>query len=78
MSPEKKMTMSKAGLVTTIGVITLGIVDLVFVLFTGSGSSVSNFMILAGFSAPMVVFCVGFICGHLFGAMRLECEHGKQ
>lgn len=69
-----KMTMSLAGLITTIGIITLGIVDLCFVLFKGTGSSVSNFMIQAGFKSPMLVFAIGFICGHLFGYMKLEKE----
>lgn len=71
------MTMSKAGLITTIGVITLGIVDLVFVLFTGTGSSVSNFMILAGFKAPMIVFCLGYVAGHLTGYMKLDSVDDK-
>lgn len=67
-----KMTMSLAGLITTIGVITLGIVDMCFVLFRGTGSSVSNFLILAGFKSPVMVFAFGFVCGHLFGKMRLQ------
>ena len=66
------MTMSLASLVTTIGIITLGIIDLCFVVFGGTGSSISNFLIQAGFKAPMVVFAFGFVAGHLFGYMRLE------
>jgi hypothetical protein len=72
MNVYKKYKMPLAGLLTTIGIITLGIVDLVFVLLNGTGSTVSTFMVNVGFSAPMVVFAVGFICGHLFGYMRPE------
>lgn len=61
-----------AGLVTTILIITLGIVDLCFVLFGGTGSSVSSFLINAGFKSPVFVFGVGFVCGHLFGYMTPE------
>lgn len=68
------MTMPTAGLVTTIGIIVLGIYDLVTVLFSGTGSSVSNFLIQAGFKAPLMVFAFGFVCGHLFGYMKLEKE----
>jgi len=71
---DKKLTMPLAGLITTIGIITLGIIDLFFVLFKGTGSSVSNFLVQAGFKAPMVVFAFGFVCGHLFGYMRLESK----
>ena len=65
----EKYQMPLAGLVTTILVITLGIVDLVFVLRNGEGSSVSNFLINAGVASPVFVFAVGFICGHIFGKM---------
>lgn len=68
----KKYTMPMAGLVTTILIITLGIVDLCFVLFGGTGSSVSSFLINAGFKSPVFVFGVGFVCGHLFGYMTPE------
>lgn len=58
--------MPLAGLVTCILIITLGIVDLFFVLFKGSGSSVSNFLVNAGVKAPFVTFTFGCVCGHLF------------
>jgi len=51
--------MPLAGLLTTIAVITLGIVDLVMVLTKGTGGSVSNFLINAGVRSPTVVFMVG-------------------
>jgi hypothetical protein len=66
------MTMSLAGLITTIGIIILGVADLFFVLFQGTGSSVSDFMIRAGFKAPMIVFALGYVAGHLTGYMRLR------
>lgn len=69
---KERMTMSTTGLVVTIAIIALGIYDLVVVLFTGTGSSISDFMIRSGFKAPMIVFTVGFVCGHLFGYMKLE------
>jgi len=63
------ITMTLTALVTTILIITLGIYDLVVVALLGKGESlsVSRFMINAGFEAPMVVFAIGYICGHLFG-----------
>jgi len=70
----KQLTMPIAGLVTTIVVIVLGIADLVLIVTTGAGGSVSNFMVQAGFKAPMMVFAFGFVCGHLFGYMKLEKE----
>lgn len=66
------MNMSLAGLITTVGIIILGIVDLCFVLFTGTPSTVSDFLIRSGFKAPMVVFAFGFVAGHLFSGMRLR------
>lgn len=68
------MTMSRTGLVITIAVIALGTYDLVVVLFTGTGSSISDWLIKAGFKAPVIVFAFGFVCGHLFGYMKLEKE----
>ena len=68
----KLLTMPKAGLVTTIGVIVLGIYDLILVTTQGTGSSISNFLILAGFKSPVLVFAFGFVAGHLFGYMKLE------
>lgn len=66
------MNMKLSGLITTIGVIILGIIDMCFVLFKGTGSSVSDFLIRAGFHAPMMVFAFGFVYGHLFGNMKLK------
>lgn len=66
--------MKPVALITTIFIITLGIIDLCFVLFGGTGSSVSNFLIQAGFKSPVFVFATGFICGHLFGYMTPEAK----
>lgn len=71
-------TMSKAGLVTTICITTLMIIDLFFVLFGGTGSSVSNFMINVGFKSPMVVFGMGYLMGHLTGYMWPEKKEEKK
>lgn len=67
-----KYTMSKAGLILTICITVLGIFDLYYVLFSGTGSSVSAFLVAHGFSAPAMVFTFGFLAGHLFGAMQPE------
>lgn len=64
-----KWTMPLAGLVTTIGVICLGIFDMCCVCFGGTGSSVSNFLVSSGFKAPAMVFAFGWVGGHLFGYM---------
>lgn len=70
-----KMTMHPAALAVTIAVIGLGIYDLIMVAFFGAGSSVSDFLINAGFKDPVIVFAFGFIAGHLFGYMRPEKEY---
>lgn len=66
-----KMTMPLAGLVFTILVIIMGLFDLGCVVFGGTGSSISSFLIQAGFKAPMIVFAMGYVMGHLTGYMRL-------
>lgn len=71
---NQKLTMSLAGLITTIMITTLMLFDLWCVLFRGTGSSVSNFLILAGFKSPVLVFGMGYLMGHLTGYMRLERE----
>ena len=62
--------MSTTGLVITIAVVALGIYDLVVVLFSGEGSSISAWLINAGVKSPLIIFTLGFICGHLFGNMK--------
>ena len=65
-----KLTMKTSALVTTVLIITLGIYDLICVLVGGESVSVSAFLVNVGFTSPMVVFTIGFICGHLFGYMK--------
>lgn len=65
------LKMTTTALVTTIIIIALAIYDLIVVVVgKGTEQSVSQFMVSMGWNAPMVVFGVGFICGHLFGYMR--------
>lgn len=66
------LKMTTTALVTTIIIIVLGIYDLVCVTLGNTSISVSAFLINAGFQAPVVVFAIGFVCGHLFGYMRPE------
>lgn len=58
--------MGYAPLVIFILFIVAGIVDLGFVVFSGTGSSISNAMINIGFKSPLVVFVCGLVAGHLF------------
>jgi len=74
MKPLKyDITMTKTAIVTTAGIIFLGIWDLVAVFFTegGESASVSRFLINVGFDAPMVVFAFGWVGGHVFGYARV-------
>jgi len=72
-----KYSMPLAGLIVTVLIIILGIVDLCFVLVGGTGSSVSSFLINVGFKSPVFVFAVGFVCGHLFGMMTPAVKSGS-
>lgn len=56
-------------MVVTCGVVALGIYDLVVVVSGGVELSVSRFMQTVGLQAPLIVFAIGFICGHIFGYM---------
>jgi hypothetical protein len=62
-------TMSTAGLLFVIGSIVMGLIDLCFVLFGGTGSSISNFLVNTGYASPLFCFGVGVVCGHIFGRM---------
>lgn len=64
------MWMPTAGLTVTIAIIVCGIVDLVHVLVSGTGTSISDFLIKSGFKDPVIIFTFGFVMGHLFGGMR--------
>ncbi len=61
--------MTTTGLVIAIAITCLGIYDLYCVLIKGTGSSISNWLINAGFKSPVIVFVFGFLAGHLFGYM---------
>ena len=61
-----KLKMMVPGLVVFICIIVLGIVDLYFVLFKDTSSSVSQFLIGTAFQAPFVSFTFGCVCSHLF------------
>ena len=66
-----RFTMKTTALVTTTGIIMLGIYDLICVTFgKGVDLSVSQFLVNTAFNAPVVVFAFGFVCGHLFGYMK--------
>lgn len=71
---EMKMTMSRTGLIVFIFLIAGALVDLGFVLFGGTGSSVSNFLINVGFKSPIFSFTVGATVAHLFFYMTPEAE----
>jgi hypothetical protein len=65
----KSYTMSVPGLVFFVLCIILGITDLGFVVFTGTGTSLSAFLVSHGFTSPVMVFTFGAVCGHLFWYM---------
>lgn len=60
-------SMTRTGLITTIIVIALMLYDLAVVLFSGEGSSVSNFLIHVGVRSPIICFGLGFLVCHLIG-----------
>ena len=61
--------MTKTAIVVTATVIALGIYDLYAFASGGVTSTISRFMQEAGLNTPVIVFSVGFICGHIFGYM---------
>lgn len=66
--------METTALVVTIGIIGLGIYDLVVVVLSkGVGTSVSRFLQRTAFKSPVVAFTFGFVCGHIFGYLAPEC-----
>ena len=69
--------MTTTALVTTIIIIVLGIYDLVCVTLGNTSISVSAFLINAGFKAPMIVFSLGYVMGHLTGYMKPIDEVAK-
>ena len=74
----KTFTMSKTGLVTTIAIIAFALYDLVLVLFTGTGSSVSNFLISHGIAkSPLICVCFGYLLCHFVGGQMFEKKEEK-
>jgi hypothetical protein len=59
--------MTRTAMVITACVCVAGIYDLIAVFTGGVEPSISRVMQQAGFDAPMVVFAVGFVAGHIFG-----------
>lgn len=67
MNPDVPLLeMLPIGLWVFIGIIVLGILDLYFVLFKKTSSSVSQFLITTSFRAPFVSFTFGCVVAHLF------------
>lgn len=73
----KNYEMSRTGLVTTIAVIALMVYDLAVVLFSGTGSSISNFLINAGVRSPVICFGLGWIMCHLLGGQMFIQKEQK-
>ena len=65
------LDMAPAALIFTIGVIALGIADLILVIRHKVTGSISQFVVNLGFKAPFVVFAHGVVAGHLFGYMSI-------
>lgn len=66
------INMTMTALLTTIGIITLGIYDLCAVVFgDGTSTSVSRFLINVGMESPMFVFGLGYVAGHLTGYCKI-------
>lgn len=62
----KKWEMKTTPLVVFVLIIVLGIYDLGCVVFTGTGSSVSSFLVESAHLSPVFTFMMGCIAGHLF------------
>lgn len=65
-----KWEMPLPGLIVFITLIVLGIIDFGFVLFRGTGGTISNAMVQMGIKAPFWPFVFGCVCGHLFFYMK--------
>lgn len=78
---QKHYTMSPMALVTFILVVILGIADLGFVVFGGTGASLSSWIVahsLGEKSVPywpplsLFIFMAGAICAHFWWGMKSE------
>ena len=64
-------------------VIALGIYDLWAVIFGGMDSTISHYLQVVGFRAPVIVFAFGYIAGHIWGFFPPTCptcgsKYGQQ
>lgn len=69
-----KYEMKPAGLVVFIAFIVVGIIDLGFVVFGGTGTTISAFMVDAGLRSPFWVLVFGIVVGHLVFGMKAVCS----
>jgi hypothetical protein len=53
----------------------LGLYDLWAFIDGGIGSTISRTMLELGFRYPAIIFVCGFICGHVFGRMKIVCDN---
>ena len=74
----KKFTMDKTALVFFIFILGLGIYDLAVVTFSGTSSSISNFLVNLGLKSPIISFVLGCIAGHALFPMRLMKDMEKE
>lgn len=71
------ISMNTTALITTIGIITLGIYDLIVVsIGEGESLSVSRFLINVSWMSPTFVFAVGVVCGHIFCSVKTFKQPG--
>lgn len=66
--------MSWTPFLITVLVIGLTIYDLIMVVFFGTKRSISRFVNVTFFKAPVVAFGCGFLCGHFCGYMEPPTE----
>lgn len=72
---DEGLTMNTTSMVVYIGILTLAIYDLTVVVFKGTASSVSQFLITTAFKSPPVSIAFGVTIGHLWGVMwPMEAE----
>lgn len=70
-----KYEMKPAGLVVFIAFIVVGMIDLGFVVFGGTGTTISAFMVGAGLRSPFWVLVFGILVGHLVFRMHPVCKN---
>lgn len=63
-------SMSTPGLIVFIIFVAAGIYDFALVLFSGTGSSISAFMVDAGIRSPLWLCVLSMVIGHFVFGMR--------